>query len=138
MFCLGVASHLLLDTMRANVGFVRDFEDFFNFKHSPGDIRRVPESWQHSWLFFSGIILLLCFAFSIPRFYGTHGFDWTLSTTDFSNLSSYPLILILIFGILGIVGWFVAFGIAWKLEKRPEEKQKHDYKRAKDRAYNNT
>ena len=35
MFCLGAGSHLLLDTVPTNAGFIRQFEEFFNFKQSP-------------------------------------------------------------------------------------------------------
>jgi len=89
MFCMGYVSHLFLDCIPKST---RNFssmikELFINWKNSPGDIRYIPERWEHSWLFISGIIIIVIFGFSIPKFYGTHGFDQDIILDQNGNIS---------------------------------------------------
>ena len=128
MFCLGAASHLLLDTMPENVGFIKRFEELFNIKYNPKEIRFIPKQWQHLWLLICAAILIMCFGFSIPRCYGTYDYTWSLPQTDYAaTLATYPYIFILILGFIGIGGFFAVLILFWKfgtnLAKQPEERK---------------
>ncbi|HME55342.1 MAG TPA: hypothetical protein VKM55_24250 [Candidatus Lokiarchaeia archaeon] len=127
MFCLGAASHLILDTLPENAGFIKRFEELFNIKYSPRQIRYVPEDWQHLWLLVSAGILLVCFGFSFPRFYGIDNYTWSLPQSDYlATLATYPYILILIIGFVGIGGFVAGLFLSWqygmKLSQKPEKK----------------
>lgn len=125
MFCLGAASHLILDTLPENAGFIKRFEALFNIKYSPRQIQYVPEEWQHLWLLVSAGILLVCFGFSIPRFIGIDGYTWSLPTDYLATLATYPYIFILIIGFVGIGGFIVGLFVSWKynikLSQQPGE-----------------
>lgn len=121
-FCLGYASHLLLDCIPSTAGFWEGIKECFNFKHAPGDIRGVPENWEHIWLFCAGVSLLVAFATTLARFYGALGFDY--SVEDWNTES----IIFAIIGIGGIAIW-VALMIVGRFmnKKHPQPRTKQGY-----------
>lgn len=129
MFCLGAATHLIMDTLPENAGFIKRFEELFNIKYNSKQIQHIPDKWQHLWLLVSAGLLAICFGFSIPRFYGADNYTWTLPQTDYlGTLATFPYILILIIGLVGIGGFFAALIIGWKYEtffpKKPKTEEK--------------
>jgi hypothetical protein len=117
MFCLGAASHLILDTTPTDAGFIKNFESLFNTKYNPKEIRWIPEKWQRWWLLASSLILILCFGFSIPRFIGTTGYIWILPQSYLGVLGTYPYLFIIIIGLVGIAGFIAALIVSWMFNK---------------------
>jgi lysylphosphatidylglycerol synthetase-like protein (DUF2156 family) len=119
MFCLGAGCHLLLDTVPDNLTFVKQFEEFFNFKQIPKEIPHMPQKWQHAWLFASGVGLFACFGLCIPRFYLSDNFTWSLPVTGyFPTLATYPYLLILIVGIVGVGVYVAVLLLGWHAERK--------------------
>jgi len=107
MYCVAYATHLIADCVTSTTtGVINILKDFFDTKKTAGDIRQIPELWEHRWLLGSGIVLMLCFGLTIPRLYGTWGFDWE-GVDSSGNLNiTYQLMVFMVLGFIGI-GLFV-------------------------------
>lgn len=118
LFCVGYASHLMLDTIPSTATFFEGIKEFFAMHHSPGDIRNVPEKWEHPWLFFSSIALFIEFALGVTRFYGTHGFDYDVADWNPPSIA------------ITVVGWTaLALWIGLMISGRFAEKKKPSSKK---------
>lgn len=123
MFCIGYASHLMLDTIPSTAGFFEGIKEFFAFHHAPGDIRGVPENWEHVWLFSGAVGLFAEFATTVTRFYGTHGFDY-----DTSGDWNTPTITIAIIGWVAVGLWAVLLVLGHFVDKKkPSPRTKQGY-----------
>lgn len=103
MYCVAYATHLIADCVPSTTtGVINILKDFLNTKQTAGDVRQIPEHWEHKWLLSSGIILLICFGLTIPRLYGTWGFDWEGIDSEGKLSITYQLMMLMIIGGIGI------------------------------------
>lgn len=128
IFCVGYGSHLLADCVNSKIrGVLNILRDFFNFQSTAGDIRQIPEHWEHKWLSISGAILIACFGFTLPRIYGTYGFDWVGTDFEGNIVWASQVIVLIIIALLGIGFWFIIFLKAYSIRiaaKKPRQNQK--------------
>lgn len=134
MYCIGYASHLILDTIPSTAGFFEGIKEIFTFSHAPGDIRIIPERWEHAWLFFGGMGLFAGFLTSIARYYGIVGFDYDVEG-DW-NVSTISIVII---GASAVLLWFVLMFYGKVSEnKKPSKRSKVGYSKRYNLITNTT
>ena len=132
-FLLGNAIHLLCDNIESKSTLAAAFKDPLHWKECPGDIRKIGEVHERSWLNSQVIMAFVLFAFISLRYGMTSADDGVMSGIVIFDKSTgaftWMTINLTVIAILGCcyIFTFVSF-IVWS---RGDEKQKKIVKKVK-------